>query len=197
MRRAHISTLLLAVAAALGTAAVAAQEPARISRIEFRPATQAEGPGIIISLLGSGRCSYSIDYGDGKTEQRTAQLPDRVQHAYEGDGEYLVVATPEAPCDGVARATITLRSIARGIWSLSAEAAPTPGALELMVTIHGRGTCTVFVDFGDGTTVRVRGMLPATRSHTYANAGIYELRATTATPCRGNARLKVDIAARE
>ncbi|HXG55577.1 MAG TPA: hypothetical protein VNJ03_09395 [Vicinamibacterales bacterium] len=189
-----LAAAVLAPAAALGTAAVSAQEPARISRIEFRPATQAEGPGVIISLLGSGRCAYSIDYGDGTTEQRTAQLPDRVQHAYEGDGEYLVVATSEAPCDGIARATISLRSIARGIWSLSAEPGRTPGALEIMVTIQGRGTCTVFLDLGDGTTVRVRGMLPATRSHIYANSGIYELRATTASPCRGDARLKVDIA---
>ncbi|MBA3296046.1 MAG: hypothetical protein H0U19_03860, partial [Acidobacteria bacterium] len=113
MRNLYVLALLLAS----GWAGATAQEPARITRIEFRPATQAEGTGIVISLLGSGRCTYSIDYGDGKSEPRTAQLPDRVQHAYAGDGEYVVVATPEAPCEGVARATISLRSIERGIWS--------------------------------------------------------------------------------
>lgn len=189
MRNLCVLTLLLAS----GWAGATAQEPARITRIEFRPATQAEGTGIVISLLGSGRCTYSIDYGDGKSEPRTAQLPDRVQHAYAGDGEYVVVATPEAPCEGVARATISLRSIERGIWSLSAEPGPTAGALEIMVTIHGRGACNVALDFGDGTTEKVEGELPANRTHKYATSGTYELRATTPEPCRGEAQLRVEI----
>ena len=58
------------------------EQPARITRIEFRPATQEEGAGLIISLIGTGRCTYTIDFGDGKSEERTAELPDRVQHAY-------------------------------------------------------------------------------------------------------------------
>ncbi len=190
MRHLYILAILLAP---IGSGAAVAQDPARITRIEFRPATPAEGAGIVISLLGSGRCTYSIDYGDGKSEPRTAQLPDRVQHAYAGDGEYVVVATPEAPCEGVARATISLRSIERGVWSLSAEPGPTPGALEMMVTIHGQGSCNVALDFGDGTTEKVEGELPATRTHKYATAGTYELRATTAEPCRGEAQLKVEI----
>lgn len=190
MRRLYFLSLLMAAAT---TVAAAAQDTPRITRIEFRPATQAEGTGVVISLLGSGRCTYTIDYGDGKNEQRTAQLPDRVQHAYPADGEYDVVATPEAPCEGVARAKIGVRSIDRGIWSLSAEPGATPGTLEMIVTINGRGSCSVALDFGDGTTEKVEGELPATRSHKYANTGTYELRATTTDPCRGDAQLKVEI----
>ncbi|MEO6212225.1 MAG: hypothetical protein ABIP65_01240, partial [Vicinamibacterales bacterium] len=159
MRRARLLILFLAGTTVIGAAA---QEPPRISRIEFRPATQAEGGGIVISLLGSGRCTYSIDYGDGKAEQRTAQLPDRMQHAYPGDGDYEVVATPEAPCEGVARAKIGVHTVDRGIWSLSAEPGPTPGTLETLVTVNGRGSCNVTLDFGDGSTEKVEGELPAT-----------------------------------
>jgi hypothetical protein len=190
MRRIYVLALLMASAAAL---AAAAQDNPRITRIEFRPATQAEGGGVVISLLGTGRCTYTIDYGDGKNEQRTAQLPDRVKHTYPGDGDYDVVATPETPCEGVARARVGVHAIDRGIWSLSAEPGATPGTLEVIVTINGRGTCSVALDFGDGATEKVEGELPATRSHKYANTGTYELKATTTDPCRGEAQLKVEV----
>ena len=186
-------TLLSLILALAGIAGVGAQEPPRITRIEFRPATEAEGSGVIISLLGSGRCTFSVDFGDGKKTERTAQLPDRIQHVYPGDGDYDVVATPEAPCEGVARAKIAVRAIERGIWSLSAEPGPTTGTLELVVTVNGRGTCTVTLDFGDGTIEKIEGALPGTRSHKYANTGTYELKATTVEPCRGEAQLKVEI----
>jgi len=42
-----------------------AQEKPRITRIDFRPATVEEGSGIIILLAGSGKCTYTIDFGDG------------------------------------------------------------------------------------------------------------------------------------
>lgn len=190
MYRACLIAFVLASPAAIMTRA---QEPSRITRIEFRPATEAEGSGVIISLLGSGRCTYSIDFGDGKNDQRTAPLPDRLQHVYPGDGEYEVAATPEAPCEGVARAKIAVRAIERGIWSLSAEPGPTAGTLELAVTVNGRGSCIVALDFGDGSAEKIEGALPATRSHKYANTGTYELRATTTEPCRGEAQLKVEI----
>jgi hypothetical protein len=190
MQRACFLVIVLAFA---GATVAAAQDSPRITRIEFRPATEAEGSGVIISLLGAGRCTYSIDFGDGKNDQRTAQLPDRIQHVYPGDGEYEVAATPEAPCEGVARAKIAVRAIERGIWSLSAEPGPTPGTLEVVVTVHGRGSCAVTLDLGDGTTEKLEGALPATRTHKYANTGTYELRATTTEPCRGEAQLKVEI----
>src|SRR4051794_15320546 len=102
MWRAALVSVMLAIAAIVNT--VAQEGPPRITRIEFRPATEAEGSGVIITLLGSGRCTYSMDFGDGKTTTRTAQLPDRIQHVYPADGDYDVAATPEAPCEGVAKA---------------------------------------------------------------------------------------------
>jgi hypothetical protein len=190
MRRAILLSVMLVLAGIVGTVA---QEPPRITRIEFRPATEAEGSGVIITLLGSGRCTFSMDFGDGNTTERTAQLPDRMQHVYPGDGDYEVVAIPEAPCQGVARAKIAVRAIERGIWSLSAEPGPTTGTLEMIVTVNGRGTCVVSLDFGDGSIEKMEGALPGTRSHKYANTGTYELKATTTEPCRGEAQLKVEI----
>ena len=190
MRR--ILVFLVLAAAAVFASADAQEQPARITRIEFRPATEQEGPGLIISLIGTGRCSYTIDFGDGKSEQRTAELPDHVQHAYP-DGEFTVVATPQAPCEGVARAKVDVRAINRGIWSLSGEPGPATDALELLVTVHGRGACTVTLDYGDGAGEKFDATLPTTRSHKYTNPGTYDLKATTAEPCRGEAQMRVEM----
>src|SRR5262245_36799969 len=103
MRSLGVLGLTMAATLALG----AAQVP-RITRIEFSPAREADGGGMLITLLGNGTCTYTLDYGDEKTERRTATLPDKVTHRYAADGDYLVVATPEPPCEGVARATLTI-----------------------------------------------------------------------------------------
>ena len=190
MRR--ILVFLVLAAAAVFASADAQEQPARITRIEFRPAAEQEGSGLIISLIGTGRCSYTIDFGDGKSEQRTAELPDHVQHSYP-DGEFTVVATPQAPCEGVARAKVDVRAINRGIWSLSGEPGPSTDALELLVTVHGRGACTVTLDYGDGASEKFDATLPTTRSHKYANPGTYDLKATTVEPCRGEAAMRAEI----
>jgi hypothetical protein len=177
------------------TGGVAAQQQAgRITRIEFRPASAEEGGGVFITLMGSGACAYTLDYGDGNSERRTAELPDRVRHAYPADGEYLVVATPEAPCEGVARAKLDVRAINRGVWGLSAEPGTAlPDGIEVTVTINGRGDCIVSLDLGDGAVERVEGPLPAKRVHKYAKAGSYELRAVANSPCRGEATLRLEV----
>ena len=189
-----IAAFGLAAVLSPGAAVVAqdSQSP-RITRIEFRPASTEEGGGMIISLLGTGRCSYALDFGDGKSEARTAELPDQVQHTYPGDGEYEVVATAQPPCQGVARAKIDIRSIDRGIWGINAESGPSTQALELLITVRGRGTCTVTLDLGDANTQTFEAALPTTRTHKYAAAGSYVVKATTIAPCRGQAEMKVDI----
>lgn len=168
------------------------QEQPRITRIEFRPATAEEGSGIVIGLLGTGRCTYTIDYGDGQSERRTANLPDQVRHAYAADNEYEVTATPEAPCEGVARAKIDVRAINRGIWRVLAELS-SPSAPEVMVTVDGRGECAVTLDFGDGQIEKRDVTLPAKIPHKYAKGGAYDISAKTQDPCRGEGRIRIEI----
>jgi hypothetical protein len=193
MRLSALCVFLLA-ATVIGAQQPAAQQPTpRITRIEFTPAKADEGGGVFISLIGTGTCTYTLDYGDGTSDRRTAQLPDRVQHKYAGDGEYLVVATPDAPCEGVARAKIDVRAIERGVWGLSADPAPDSPTPEMAVTITGRGECVVTLDFGDGTVEKVTGVLPQTRNHKYERMGSYDLRAVAEPPCRGEAALRLEI----
>lgn len=183
----------LLMVALTGALAAAQDRPGRITRIEFQPAAAEEGGGVFITLVGSGACTYTLDYGDGSSARRTADLPDRVRHTYAGDGEYLVVATPDAPCEGVARARLDVRAITRGLWGMSAEAGPDAPNAELLVTLRGRGECAVALDFGDGTVDKLTLTLPATRSHKYGKPGVYELKAVAEPPCRGEAALTAEI----
>ena len=188
----HIHRAMLSVVFVLATAAVAAAQ-ARITRIEFAPATLEEGGGVWVTLVGEGQCTYAIDFGDGGSDRRTADLPDRVRHVYTDDKAYDVVATPEAPCEGVARARLDVRAIREGIWSVTVEPVAAKDLPEVIVNIEGRGTCAVLIDFGDGKSEKVEGTLPAKVRHTYPGAGRYELFARTEAPCRGEARLQVDV----
>lgn len=186
--------ILIVTLLSLPVAASQQQQPGRITRIEFRPATAQEGGGVFITLVGTGTCTYTIEFGDGQSERRTAELPDRMRHAYAADGEYLVVATPEPPCEGVARAKLDVRAINRGVWGLSADpGVTTPEGVEVTFTIDGAGECVVSLDFGDGSVERVEGPLPARRAHRYVKGGTYEVRAAANTPCRGEAALKLEV----
>ena len=93
MKRVTFAAMLAMLA--VGSSWAEAQEAGRITRIEFRPATRAEGGGVFITLVGSGSCSYMIDFGDGQSEKRTSVvLPDRMRHTYGEDREYLVASWP-------------------------------------------------------------------------------------------------------
>jgi hypothetical protein len=183
--------LATAVVLPLVVAVAAAQTTSRITRIEFSPASDDGGIGI--TILGSGQCTYTIDFGDGTTDRRTATLPDKLQHTFKADGEYTVVATPEAPCEGVARARLDIRAIKQGIWRLSVEPGPSTEAPEVIVNVEGRGKCSVLLDFGDGKQQKLEGELPAKASHVYGAPGTYELHAMAESPCRGDVRLSIDV----
>jgi hypothetical protein len=70
-----------------------------------------DGPPSVraLRILGSGRCAYTIDFGDGNTENRDAiLLPDVVRHNYPAEGRYTAIVTAVAPCAGERRATFTV-----------------------------------------------------------------------------------------
>ena len=135
MRRLH-GVLGLTIAASL--AAGAAQIP-RITRIEFSPAREAEGGGMLITLVGTGQCTYTLDYGDEKTERRTATLPGKVSHRYAADGDFLyrhARAAVRGRRPGEARYPARREGHMEG----RRRHGPTP-ALEVVATIEGRGAC--------------------------------------------------------
>ena len=136
-----------------------------------------------------------MDFGDGNAERRTATLPDEMRHAYEPTTNIRSVATPEAPCEGTARARLDIRAIRRGIWKVTVVPGPSTEVPEIAATVEGRGDCAVVIDYGDGRQDRLEGALPLKATHPYEKEGAYELRAAAEAPCRGDVRLQIDVQA--
>ena len=158
MRRGSALGILVAACATLGAA-----QPPRITRIEFRPAPEEEGGGVIISLLGSGECTYTMDFGDGNTERRTVTLPDQMRHAYEADNEYRSSPRPRRRVKAPRGPGST--SVRSGAASGKSRSSPDrrPSVPEIAATVEGRGDCAVTLDFGDGRQDRLEGDLPMKR----------------------------------
>lgn len=85
-----------------------AQQP-RLSRVLISPSPANSGQPVDITIEGAGTCGYTLEFGDGNDETRSAALPDRVRHVYPVGGFYMVVARAVAPCIGLARARVEVR----------------------------------------------------------------------------------------
>ena len=81
-------------------------QQARITRVLVSPSPVDPGQPVDITVEGSGACGYTIAFGDGNDEKRSAALPDRVRHVYPASRIYTVVVKAAAPCAGAARAFV-------------------------------------------------------------------------------------------
>jgi hypothetical protein len=81
----------------------------RINRVLVSPNPVDAGQPVDITVEGSGTCRYTIEFGDGNDESRSAALPDRLRHVYPAAGAYNVVARASAPCTGAASAPLDVR----------------------------------------------------------------------------------------
>lgn len=84
-------------------------QQARINRVLISPSPVLVGQPVDIAVEGSGTCGYTIEFGDGNDESRSAALPDRLRHVYGAAGRYEVIARASAPCLGEARARVNAR----------------------------------------------------------------------------------------
>jgi hypothetical protein len=93
----------------VATLEVGNPRPQRITGLEVT--VPPDGPPSVraLRILGSGQCSYTVDFGDGNSDRREATLPDVVRHNYPAQGRYTAIVTAGAPCTGERRATFTVR----------------------------------------------------------------------------------------
>ncbi|CAN5489220.1 hypothetical protein BH23ACI1_BH23ACI1_31470 [soil metagenome] len=171
-------------------------EPAgQLSRVTVSPAPARAGEPVAIRLEGTGRCAYTVDFGDGNAEPREGTLPEVVTRYYQAPGMYTVTARPQAPCRGGDRVTFEVRGTARGNDIISIDfspARPSPGG-QVTFTIRGTGECRVTIDFGDGSRRTYVGTLPMRVPHVYDWAGSFIAEATGEAPCAGSARVRADV----
>ncbi len=152
-----------------------------------------------IRVNGSGTCAYTLDFGDGNSEGRNADLPDVVRHNYPADGRYTIVAIAAAPCTGRAQASIVVgaptddRRTALELRRLSVTPVDVSTGELVAVTLEGSGRCRVTVDFGDDRQRDVTEVLPYRLTHRFAVAGEYEIVAWAHPPCDGGASADVRV----
>jgi len=81
---------------------------AAIRGIDISPFPAIVRQGVTFKVLGSGTCSYRVDFGDGNNEERSKPLPDSVAHVYSAADTYTVTVTAVAPCSGSTRRPLTV-----------------------------------------------------------------------------------------
>lgn len=146
-----------------------------------------------LTIRGNGRCSYTIDYGDGNSETREGTLPDALRHNYPAEGRYTAVVTAQPPCTGALQSTFTVtRGVQAGASSegsiSSIDVRPQAARVgdRITVTVAGTGTCRFVVAFGDGESRTFTGRLPHRLMYQYARAGAYEIVVQASDPlCTG------------
>lgn len=160
------------------------------------------GSPVGVRADGRGTCRFTVDFGDGKSEDLTVPLPHTVRHVYSAPGTYAVVATAIAPCEGRYSVKLNIAGLTAGekqtesgprLLGIKVAPNPVPSRTRATITIDGRGTCPVTVDFGDGRDQAIRAPLPAQISHMYARGGLYEVYAWTEAPCEGEATASVRV----
>jgi hypothetical protein len=172
---------------------------ARLKGLEINPNPATAPATVNISVLGTGSCSYTLDFGDGNSERRTAALPDQIRHTYPAPNTYYpVAATGEGACEGLVRRNLAVNAPAapdtrRRLSRLVVTPNPAIARTLVTITVEGSGTCPVTVDFGDGSDQRVEGPLPARIVHTFMRAGLFEIYAWAEAPCGGDATASLRV----
>ena len=170
---------------------------AAISTIDI---TRPEGAPVSarsIRVNGTGRCAYTLNYGDGNTEGRNADLPDVVRHNYPADGRYTIVATASAPCGGTAQAPLVIGRddfpVRRELRRMTIAPREAGVGDQIDIRLDGSGSCRVTVDFGDDRQRELDVVLPYRLTHRFTNRGNYEVIAWADAPCSGGASGEVRV----
>ena len=166
-------------------------------RIDAIQISRPEGtsPGMrAIRVTGAGRCAYTLEFGDGNSEGRNADLPEVVRHNYPAEGRYTVVATAAAPCKGRAQSTLVVGDD-RGAMLSRLTVRPRTVRLgeAIDVMLVGSGLCRVTVNFGDDRQREVAEALPYRLTHRYAATGTYQVVAVTHPPCSGGGSADIRV----
>ncbi|MGY2893852.1 PKD domain-containing protein [Deinococcus sp. UYEF24] len=114
--------------------------------------------------------SYTLDWGDGKTETLTATAAQLTRtHAYAKPGSYTVRVSLPGGDSASAQVTVTAPAVALTL-------APTAAALGQPVTANLSGlapSLTYTLAWGDGKTEILTGVSTAVRTHNYTDASTY------------------------
>ncbi len=161
-----------------------------VTAIEFVPSPGIARQAVGIDVKGEGPCRFVARFGDGNSQEYTADLPRRIEHTYALTGAYTVVVAPVPPCTGrfTERLQVVARSAAPRLTDLAIQPSPADAGEPVTIRIRGTGSCSYAIDFGDGNNDSRTAVLPDALRHNYPASGDYLVNATAIPPCTGSAR---------
>jgi PKD domain len=168
---------------------------ATITSVDLTPASPVVRRPVDIAVKGLGACSFTVDFGDGNSQEETGTLPRTVRHTYAVADTYVMVVRPAAPCTGkftqkIAVGTEPLRPQLTGI---NVSPTRTTAGQPVTIDINGGGTCSYRIDFGDGNDEKRSRPLPDRVRHNYPAPDTYTIVVNAEPPCSGNARATLVI----
>jgi len=82
---------------------------ARLSALRIEPSPGRVREPVSFTIDGVGTCTYTVDFGDGNSEDRNKRLADHVTHVYNAPGAYEVIVRASSECRGLLRRELTIR----------------------------------------------------------------------------------------
>ena len=170
---------------------VGTEPSVRLTALEVTRPADAPASMRDLKVAGSGRCAYTLDFGDGNAEDREGTLPDVIRHNYPAEGRYTAVVTGRGACEGTQRSTFVVGRGDRGDALqgsiVRVDVRPQVARIgdALTFTVAGTGTCRFSVDFGDGASRTFTASLPHQVTYRYRRAGNFEIIVSTDPPCTG------------
>ncbi len=168
---------------------------AAITSVEMMPTPAIVRRPVEIRVNGRSTCSFSVDFGEGNSQEETGALPRTVKHTYNVAGTYVVIVRPVPPCTGrfTQKLTVVTEPPQPELTGINVSPARTTAGQPVTVDVIGSGTCSYTIDFGDGNEERRSGQLPDRVRHNYPAPDTYTVAVNANPPCAGRARTTVVV----
>jgi len=171
---------------------------ATVTSVDMTPSPALVRQPVDIAVKGRGTCSFSVDFGDGNSQEETGVLPRTVKHTYAVADNYVVIVRPASPCAGkfTQKLTVATELPQPELTGINVTPARPTAGQPVTIEIIGSGTCSYTIDFGDGNTDTRSRQLPDRVRHNYPAPDRYTVVVSADRPCAGSARTTLVIRSR-
>jgi hypothetical protein len=168
---------------------------AMITSVDMTPSPALVRRPVDIAVKGRGTCSFSVDFGDGNSQEEAGALPRTVKHTYAVANTYVVIVNPAPPCVGrfTQKLTVMTGPAQPLLTGINVSPARTIAGQPVTIEITGSGTCSYGIDFGDGNTETRSRPLPDRLQHNYLAPDDYTVAVKAEPPCIGSARTTIVV----
>jgi PKD repeat protein len=171
-----------------------AGEPA-ITSVDLTPSPAVIRRPVDVAVKGHGTCAFSVDFGDGNSQDESGPLPRTVKHTYAAADTYVVIVRPSAPCGGkfTQKLQVGTEAPASQITGVNVSSGRPVAGQPVTLDITGTGVCRYTIDFGDGNADTRSHQLPDRIRHNYPAPDVYTVSAAAEAPCTGTVHATLNV----